>query len=195
MKMEKINLNEVEGMEYQELVSKAKELGVNYVGKKKGELAEMINAAIDNQSNEESSEEEVSEEAAVEQSEEQSEEEVNEQPEAEQPVNEDSSEEVSEEESPAAEEKKEEKRKPGKWYEQDGAFPYQKGDVVQVVGGPILMNRKASVVQPSAKKNALKGHLIHPVHGHLQKTLVNFDFDNIKLIERDGKAVDENSVG
>lgn len=86
------------------------------------------------------------------------------------------------------------RQKSPKWYEEEGAFPYKEGDVFQIVSGPILIGRKASVVMPSAKKNALKGRLINPSTGELQKTQVNFKFSNIKLIERDGQPVNEEDV-
>jgi hypothetical protein len=82
------------------------------------------------------------------------------------------------------------RQKAPKWYEAENAFPYKKGDIVEVVAGPILIGRLISVTQPSSKKNAIKGHLIHPKTGELQRTHITFDFDKIMLIERDGEKVD-----
>ena len=78
-----------------------------------------------------------------------------------------------------------------KWYEEDGAFPYAEGDIVEIVSGKDLIGRKVMVKQPSAKKNALKGHLIHPTTGELQKTFLSVDFDRVELREKAGQPVDQ----
>jgi len=82
-----------------------------------------------------------------------------------------------------------EKPKAKKWFEEEGAFPYNEGDVVQIIAGKDLHLRKAVVVGPSAKKGALKAQLIHPVKNEPQKTQCSFDFDRLLLIESNGQEV------
>lgn len=89
--------------------------------------------------------------------------------------------------TPAAEEKP----KKLKWYEEEGAFPYQAGDTVQIITGKDLHLRKAVVVGPSTKKNALKAQLIHPIKNEPQKTQCSFDFDRLLLIESNGQQINE----
>lgn len=67
-----------------------------------------------------------------------------------------------------------------KWHEVEGAFPYKAGDRIEIVGGEILIGRKAEVVKPSAKKDALKCILINDRTGQLQKCTITMDFAKIQ---------------
>ena len=184
MTMEKLPMD----AEYRDIVVKAKELGLPYVGVKKNELLEMVNDKIEkiNSGVIEESPVEQNEEVAIE----------NTIGEVETPAGETETSEVTSQETTKEEAKKQARQprvKSPKWFEELGAFPYKEGDIVQIVSGKDLIGRKVYVKQPSAKRNALKGHLIHPVTGGLQKTLLSIDFDRVVLIERDGKPVEQNS--
>lgn len=81
------------------------------------------------------------------------------------------------------------KPKAKKWFEEENAFPYQEGDTVQIVGGKDLLLRLALVVKPSAKKNAVKAQLIHPITGEPQRTQCSFDFERLLLIKSNGEEI------
>lgn len=74
-------------------------------------------------------------------------------------------------------------KKGGKWYEQEGAFPFKPGDLVILVNHPnkAINGRMVEVVGPSSKRNALKGYLINPKTGGKQKTCLSLDFDMVEL--------------
>lgn len=79
-------------------------------------------------------------------------------------------------------------RTTGKWYEQDGAFPYQAGQKIEITEmentkHSFLNGREAVIVGPSTKKNAVKAQLVNPKNGKLQKTECTFNYSEIKLVE------------
>ena len=185
--------------EYRDIVTKAKELGINYIGVKKDELLKMINEKID-QIN--SSEAIVAENTQTEEvfNEAINEEVVNPENNEEATTAEETVEEQQEPVSPAkaAAQKSAEKQKQKrerqlskKWYEEPGAFPYKKGDIVKIIGGKDLIGRLLYVLEPSAKKDMMKGRLIHPVTGQLQKTVIAIAFERIQLEKSTDEATNE----
>lgn len=189
-----------EDADYRDVVAKAKELGINHSFIKKPVLIQQVNEMIA-KINDGEVEVPVAEQSApvvnevveslevtlpeAEQTNEETEVLANEeQTEVETPEVEQSAEQV---EQPTSEGKTKSK----KWYEEEDAFPYQDGDVVEIVSGKDLIGRKVMVKQPSTKKNALKGYLIHPVTGNLQKTFISVDFDRIELHQKAGQPVDQ----
>ncbi|AEO93853.1 gp608 [Bacillus phage G] len=177
--METIQNTEVVAMEllpkdagYRDIAEKAKGLNIPYVGVPKDTLLEKVNQMITKINNGE----------------------------AEMPVVEEYQDEVEENttnETSGNGENQPRRRvtvaKAQKWFEEEGAFIFKEGDVVEIVSGKDLIGRKVQVKQPSTKKNAFKGYLIHPTTGELQKTFLSVDFDRVELRERDGKPVDENT--
>lgn len=164
----------VVGSEYRDIVTKAKEVGVYYVNVKKDILFENVNAKIQ-MINDGKAELPVLDTPVVEDENVSTEEgEVTSTPTAKR------------ERTPAAP-----RVKAPKWFEEKDANPYQAGDVVQIETGKDLIGRKVEVVQPSTKKNALKGYLINPVNGQRQKTFLSVDFDRVVLVERDGQPVNQ----
>ena len=85
----------------------------------------------------------------------------------------------------AAKATKKEKVKLPKWYEVEGAVNLEKGDVVRVVSGDSLVNRKAVFDSPSEKEGKIRVTLIHPVSETLQKTLFTIELNRVEKI---GKA-------
>lgn len=181
-----------ENTDYRDVVAKAKELGINHSFVKKPVLIQQVNEMITKINNGEA-EVPVTEQAVPV---------VNEVveslevtlPEAEQ-TNEETEvlvdQEQTEVETPEVEQSTStEKTKSKKWYEEEGTFPYQDGDVVEIVSGKDLIGRKVMVKQPSTKKHALKGYLIHPVTGNLQKTFISIDFDRVVLHQKAGHPVE-----
>lgn len=173
--MEKLLNDEVVKMElfgadaqYMDVVKKAKELGIHHVGIKKPALIEKVNAKIEKINTGEIEAPEVEVPTF--------------QPEAilGTPVQQEGTEKSG---TPVA------RVKAPKWFEEEGAFPYKDGDVVEIVSGKDLIGRLVQVKQPSTKKNALKGHLIHPTTNQLQKTFLSVDFDRVELRQRDGQPV------
>lgn len=158
--------------DYRELVTKAKELGIRYVQVKKDVLIEKVNEMITKINNGEVKAPEIEEPTYVD--------EVEDGAESGNPGN-----------GTSSERRTVTRMKAPKWYEESNAFPYQDGDIVEIVSGKDLVGRKVMVKQPSAKKNALKGHLIHPITGELQKTFLSVDFDRIELREKAGQSVDQ----
>ena len=71
--------------------------------------------------------------------------------------------------------------KKGKWYEQEGAFPFQIGDLAIITNHPNkgILGRMVEIVGPSSKRNAVKCYLINPKNGGRQKTCLSLDFDMI----------------
>lgn len=168
-----------EDLGYKDLAQKAKELDIPYVGVKKDVLLTQVNEKIEKINSGEIEAPEVSEVAAP-------------------VVNETQTEETSEQdgtnestETPkvtAPRKPREKKERPvrvkaKKWFEEEGAFPYQAGDVVEIVSGKDLIGRKLQVIEPSAKKDMVKGRLVHPVTGGLQGTVIAIAFDRIQLLE------------
>lgn len=162
-----------EGASYLEVSKVAKQLGINYVGRKKEVILEDVNNMITKINNGEMEmpqfEEEVNEEEALIEN------------------LENGNTPVGRTRTPRVPSKK--------WYEEPGAFPYKEGDIVQIISGEGrnkgLIGRLLEVKQPSAKKDALKGHLINPVSGELQKTLISMDFERLVLYKRDGQLVEQ----
>lgn len=153
--MEKLPLD----AEYDVVVRTAKELKIGYVGVKKPLLIEKINNKIDQL--------EVDGVQAP-----QVEDKSNEQK-VDTPANEDQKGNIPQR-----------RVKKAKWFEEDGVeLPYQAGDIVEVTGGDILIGRKAQVVKMSAKRDALKAILIHPIKGTLQGCTIVLDFWKIKMAE------------
>lgn len=74
-------------------------------------------------------------------------------------------------------------RAKAKWYEVEGANPYNEGDVVKIISGDILVGRFAEVVRPSSKEKAIKAYLLTPKEGTRQGTLITLDFEKIELSE------------
>ena len=86
------------------------------------------------------------------------------------------------EEMEAAKAKETETKKPtGKWYEQEGAFPYQAGDLMIITNhkNAAILNRMVEIAGPSTKRNAVKCWLINPKTGGRQKTCLSLDFDMV----------------
>lgn len=172
--------------DYKELTQKAKELNIAYPGVKKAALAEMINEVLRAQENGEVTNPVGEVVTQTEETVDQTEETSTEAPKAE----------GTEKESPAkkAAEKTAGKRQgtgrvqAPKWFENKDAFPYNEGDVVEILDMPKhkgLIGRKAVVVKPSAKKDALKAHLLHPKTGLPQDSLITLEFNNIKISVND----------
>ncbi|MDF2534162.1 MAG: hypothetical protein K0R18_319 [Bacillales bacterium] len=86
------------------------------------------------------------------------------------------------------------KEKKLKWFEAEGAFPYQAGDIIEIVAGDILIGRKAQVVKPSAKAEALKCILLHPTTGELQKCTITMDFVKIQPAKAEEAPAAEEEV-
>lgn len=78
------------------------------------------------------------------------------------------------------EEQQKPKRQVGKWYEQPGAFPYKKGDIVKIVKGEHLVGRLYMIHEPSTKRFAARGQLLHPKTGELQKTVFSVELDRLE---------------
>ena len=80
------------------------------------------------------------------------------------------------------------KKSSGKWYDQEGAYPYIKGQKIEIIHMNnekynFLVGRTAIINGPSAKRNATKAQLVNPSTGKLQKTNVTFNFNEFKVIE------------
>lgn len=98
---------------------------------------------------------------------------------------------VDKEEKPAAE-TTEQKETPapkttGKWFEQEGAFPYKEGQKIQIIemenkAHSFLNGRFAVINGPSTKKNAVKAQLINDKTNQLQKTNVTFNFTEFEVV-------------
>jgi len=165
------------GTEYRDIAAKAKELGLNYVGVKKDALLDQVNEMIAKINNGEAT-----------------------LPEIEVPTAEDQDEsgeiETNEDGTTTAPRAKRERTqaaprvKAKKWFEEEGAFTFAEGDIVQIESGKDLIGRKVEVVQPSAKKNAFKGYLLHPVTGERQKTFLSVDFDRVVLVQKAGQTAE-----
>lgn len=166
-------------IEYSEMAKLAKKIDVKYVGVKKKDVVTEINKKIEQINNGEAH----VEEETIQQPENEINENITEE-------NNETTEESNEVESPAkaaakksAEQQKERnvRRSSKKWYEEEGAFKYNEGDIVTIIGGKDLIGRKLCVVGPSNKQNALKGRLIHPVTGEMQKTVISITFDRLEM--------------
>lgn len=66
-----------------------------------------------------------------------------------------------------------------KWYELHGSM-YNEGDIIHIIDGH-LKGRFAEVVEPSAKKFAVKAKLINPNNGETQKTTIVLNYNDIEL--------------
>ena len=185
-KMEKLPMD----AEYREIVAKAKELGIPYIGVKKDEILKLVNekieqinsgetATVENIQTEEVVNETANEEVVspAENNEEVTTVEENTQ-EQQEPV---SPAKAAAQKSAEKQRQKRERQPSKKWYEEPGAFPYKKGDIVKIIGGKDLIGRLLYVLEPSAKKDMVKGRLIHPVTGQLQKTVIAIAFERIQL--------------
>ncbi|AEO93895.1 gp652 [Bacillus phage G] len=167
---------------YRDAAKIAKELGIAYVGVSKGDLITKVNEKIEKINNGEI-EVPVIEETAD-------------------PV--DSKDTTNEEtvakpagtESPAqqaaqtarAKREKAPKVEVKKWYEEEGANPYEPGDVVKIIGGKDLIGRLLKTIEPSTKKDMIKGKLIHPVTGKLQNTVISIAFERLELHQKAAEA-------
>jgi hypothetical protein len=168
LKMEKLTHD----AQYNDVVAIAKQMGLTYIGKKKPIIIEMINAKID-------AGETVEIPAPVDQNSEAASQEGTEAP-AGQTVQ-------SATTAPAKRGRqasttpREPRVKQAKWFDEEGAnLPYAVGDIVEITGGEILINRRAQMTKYSAKKDAIKCILIHPVKGTLQGCEITMDFWKIK---------------
>lgn len=74
-----------------------------------------------------------------------------------------------------------ETKKAGKWYEQEGAFPYTEGTLMIITNHPnkAIVGRMVEVSGPSTKRNAVKCFLISGKNGQKQKTHLSLDFDMV----------------
>lgn len=176
--------------QYDNVVSAAKAFGINYIGKKKTVLIEMINAKID-------AGETIQTAAPVDQETE-------------------TTSETSEGQAPAAAagqqpaapaaqptgrrgrqtstQPRQPRAKKAKWFTEEGAnLPYNVGDIIEITGGDILVGRKAQFTRYSSKQDAVKCILIHPVKGTLQNCEITMDFWKIKKADDQTSpvAVDE----
>ena len=78
--------------------------------------------------------------------------------------------------------KAQETKKPkGKWYEQEGAFPYTEGSLAIISNhkNAVIVNRMVEIAGPSTKRNAIKCWLINEKTGARQKTCLSLDFDMV----------------
>lgn len=74
-----------------------------------------------------------------------------------------------------------------KWHELHG-FMYSKGDILQILDGH-LKGRYAEVVEPSAKKFAVKAQLLHPRTGENQKTTIVLNYDIVELSKSERESL------
>lgn len=180
----------VEGAEYKDIAQTAKTLGIPHVGVKKNVLFDLVNAKIAKVNNGEVSVELPEPKAAVEETPEVTEG---------QTTNEEVTEgtvvspaEAKARKSAGKQKERAVRQAAKKWFEEEGANPYSEGDVVLITGGKDLQGRKLQVIEPSAKKDMVKGKLIHPVTGGLQNTVIAISFDRIELVQSgDSIAQDE----
>lgn len=164
--MEKFN----QDAEYNEVVKAAKQLNIDYVGVKKPIIIEKINAKLDKIAAGEVQAPETQTQPTSEV--------------VENEVTETGSEQTKRRGRKPSDTPRQPRVKKAKWFEEEGVeLPYKAGDIVEVTGGDILIGRKAEVVKMSAKKDALKAILIHPVKGTLQGCLITLDFWKIKMAE------------
>lgn len=154
----------VEGTEYRDMCKKAKELGIPYSGVKKDVLFTTINTQIDKINKGEIDVPEVEVETVPVQ-------------EGETSTNEGTPTTATQ----GARRERTVRQAAKKWFEEEGAFPYNEGDVVIIVGGKDLKDRKLQITGPSAKKDMVKGQLIHPITGGLQNTTIAIAFDRLEL--------------
>jgi len=203
--MENTNVNqEVEVMEllptnaeYRDIAAKAKELGLSYVGVKKDALLEEVNAMIAKINNGEA-EVPAAEASEINEENEENENEGTETPETGTP----SPAQAAAKKAAGKQKERTVRQAAKKWFEEPGANPYNEGDVVEIIGGKYLIGRKLQVLEPSAKKDMVKGKLIHPVTGGLQNTVIAIAFERIQLVESaneiaadEPKAVEDNQEG
>lgn len=176
----------VEGAEYKDIAQTAKALGIPHVGVKKDLLFSLVNEKIAKVNKGEVSVELPEPKAVVEETPE-----VNE----DQTTNEETVTSPAETKARKTADKQKERtvrQAAKKWFEEEGANPYSAGDVVLITNGKDLENRKLQVIEPSAKKDMVKGKLIHPVTGGLQNTVIAIAFDRIELVQSgDSIAQDE----
>ena len=76
---------------------------------------------------------------------------------------------------------KKEKAPKGKWYDQEGAFPYQAGGLMVITNhkNSAIVGRMVEIAGPSTKRNAVKCWLINEKTGGRQKTCLSLDFDMV----------------
>lgn len=164
--------------QYNDVVAAAKTFGIEYVGKKKTVLIELINAKIEagevpgqaqpvDQIEEAASENNETTEATAGETQPA-------QPAAQtQPGRRGR--------KPASTTPREPRVKKAKWFEDANAdLPYTPGDIVEITGGEILIGRKAQMTRYSSKEKAIKCILIHPVKGTLQNCEITMDYWKIK---------------
>lgn len=176
-------------------------LGIVWVGKSNEDLANEINAKMEvtmnkatvtNHTNEEFAGVQPGEtKAAFPTAEETTEEVVEEEIIEDQEVTEETPAEENKEEEPQLkvvpkEDKPAATKTSGKWYEQEGAFPYEAGQKIEITEmenrkHSFLDGRTAIINGPSTKKNAVKAQLINK-DGKLQKTQVTFNFTEFKTV-------------
>lgn len=72
-------------------------------------------------------------------------------------------------------------KKSGKWFEQEGAFPYTEGSLAIITNhkNKAIVGRMVEIVGPSTKRNAIKCWLINPKNGGRQKTCLSLDFEMV----------------
>lgn len=79
----------------------------------------------------------------------------------------------------AAQSKKEEAPK-GKWYEEEGVPQFNPGDVLEVCNREFLAGRKLQMVEYSKREGFIRGYMIDPKSGKLQKTLGSHKIDQVQ---------------
>lgn len=169
--MEKLSLD----AQYNDVVAAAKQLGIEYVGKKKPVLISMINDKLDAIANGEAEivvhEPEVQDDSATDEGET-----AGSTPTSAQPASRQSR-------QPRAPRQPAAPRSKGaKWYEEANANPpYAVGDIVQIIAGDILIGRKAQFTRYSAKKDAIKCILINDKTNQLQNCEITMDFFKVEM--------------
>ena len=88
---------------------------------------------------------------------------------------------IDEMEAQKASEQPEVKKESGKWYNQEGAFPYTEGSLMIITShkNQAIVGRMVEVAGPSTKRNAVKCWLINEKTGGKQKTCLSLDFDMV----------------
>lgn len=90
--------------------------------------------------------------------------------------------------------KSEKPKKGGKWFEQENAFPYNEGEILEIINhkNAAIIGRRVQVIGPSTKRNAIKVQLICINTGSLQKTKLSLDFEIVEKVQMNYPVISNN---
>ena len=84
----------------------------------------------------------------------------------------------------------EETKKPaGKWYEEEGVPHFEKGQVLEVCNREFLGGRRLVMEEYSRRTGFIRGYMIDPKTGGLQKTLGSHKITQVKTVDMSLPAI------